>query len=176
MRCPSRINMVTCYFSPIHSLCVEPAVSLATVFEKLGTCPYAACNLYPFTAKWTEIFHRSVVWTGLKPAAFSTAVNHSNHSAIASLFLFLCTHRKFPVMGIPVSTVFSPSIQASQLLTILVLKCDHVQFTLATYKRGYPHNIFLIFPWKHNMLWYPLEAPLWGASNEYPQHMFLWRN
>ena len=23
---------------------------------------------------------------------------------------------------------------------------------------------------------YSLEAPHWGASNEYPQHMFLWRN
>ena len=23
---------------------------------------------------------------------------------------------------------------------------------------------------------YLLEAPRWGASNEYPQHMFLWRN
>ena len=26
------------------------------------------------------------------------------------------------------------------------------------------------------MLWYSLEAPWQGASNEYPQHMFLWRN
>ena len=26
------------------------------------------------------------------------------------------------------------------------------------------------------MLWYSLEAPEWGASNEYPQHMFLWTN
>ena len=26
------------------------------------------------------------------------------------------------------------------------------------------------------MLWYSLEAPRRGASNEYPQHMFLWRN
>ena len=26
------------------------------------------------------------------------------------------------------------------------------------------------------MLWYSLEAPLRGASNEYPQHMFSWRN
>ena len=25
------------------------------------------------------------------------------------------------------------------------------------------------------MLWVLLEAPQWGASNEYPQHMFLWR-
>ena len=23
---------------------------------------------------------------------------------------------------------------------------------------------------------YSLEAPYWGASNEYQQHMFLWRN
>ena len=26
------------------------------------------------------------------------------------------------------------------------------------------------------MLWYSLEAPHRGASNEYPQHMFSWRN
>ena len=26
------------------------------------------------------------------------------------------------------------------------------------------------------MLWYLIEAPLWGASNEYPQHMFLWQS
>ena len=26
------------------------------------------------------------------------------------------------------------------------------------------------------MLWYSLEAPLRGASNKYPQHMFLYRN
>ena len=26
------------------------------------------------------------------------------------------------------------------------------------------------------MLWYSLEAPRIGASNEYPQHMFLWTN
>ena len=48
-------------------------------------------------------------------------------------------------------------------------------FSIATDKRGYPHNIFLISPRKH-MLWYSLEAPQQGASNEYPQHMFAWRN
>ena len=26
------------------------------------------------------------------------------------------------------------------------------------------------------MLWYSLEVPHGGASNEYPQHMFSWRN
>ena len=36
-------------------------------------------------------------------------------------------------------------------------------------------NIFLISPRKH-MLWYSLEAPQRGASNEYTQHMFSWRN
>ena len=36
-------------------------------------------------------------------------------------------------------------------------------------------NIFLISPRKH-MLWYSLEAPRRGASNEYPQHMFTRRN
>ena len=53
-------------------------------------------------------------------------------------------------------------------------------------------GIFLIFPLKH-MFWvlithnicfhgeviccgYSLEAPWHGASDEYPQHMFSWRN
>ena len=26
------------------------------------------------------------------------------------------------------------------------------------------------------MLWYSIEAPRWGASNEYAQHMFSWRD
>ena len=26
------------------------------------------------------------------------------------------------------------------------------------------------------MLWYSLEAPCWGTSDEYSQHMFSWRN
>ena len=42
-------------------------------------------------------------------------------------------------------------------------------------KSGCHVNIFLISPRKH-MLWYSLEAPRQGASNEYPQHMFSWRN
>ena len=36
-------------------------------------------------------------------------------------------------------------------------------------------NIFLISEQK-DMLWYSLEAPRRGASNEYPQHMFSSRN
>ena len=34
---------------------------------------------------------------------------------------------------------------------------------------------FLISPWKH-LSGYSLAAPCWGASNEYPQRMFPWRN
>ena len=34
--------------------------------------------------------------------------------------------------------------------------------------------IFLIFLRKH-MLWYSLEAPRYGASNECTKHMFSWR-
>ena len=52
---------------------------------------------------------------------------------------------------------------------------------IATGKRGYPHNILFVSILKH-MLWVligsasALEAPRQGASNEYPQHMLLWRN
>ena len=37
---------------------------------------------------------------------------------------------------------------------------------IATDKRGYPHNIFLISP-QNICCGYSLEAPRWGASNEY---------
>ena len=61
--------------------------------------------------------------------------------------------------------------------------------SIATDKRGYPHNIFLI-SWRKHMLWvlirsasprktccgYSLEVPHWGTSNEYPQHMFSHRD
>ena len=54
-------------------------------------------------------------------------------------------------------------------------------------KRGYPqigglqirggfHIIFSLFLYKNICCGYSLEAPRWDASNEYPQHMFLWRN
>ena len=36
-------------------------------------------------------------------------------------------------------------------------------------------DIFLISLQKTYVVYY-LEAPCRGASNEYPQHMFLWRN
>ena len=36
-------------------------------------------------------------------------------------------------------------------------------------------DIVLISPWKH-ILWYSLEAPKWGTSNEYQQHIFSNRN
>ena len=45
-------------------------------------------------------------------------------------------------------------------------------------KAGDPVNIFLISPRKH-MLWVLIGSaspPRRGASNEYPQHMFSWRN
>ena len=48
---------------------------------------------------------------------------------------------------------------------------------IVTDKRRYPHNIFLISRWIH-MLWILIRSasPRRGASNEYPQHMFLLRN
>ena len=41
--------------------------------------------------------------------------------------------------------------------------------------KGYLVNIFL-YLFKNICCGYSLEAPRWGASNEYPQHMILWRN
>ena len=47
--------------------------------------------------------------------------------------------------------------------------------SIATDKRGYPHNIFSYFSTK-TCCGYSLEVPHRGTSNEYPQHMFLLRN
>ena len=35
--------------------------------------------------------------------------------------------------------------------------------------------IFVLFFYKKHMLWYSLEGPHWGTSNEYPQHMVSWK-
>ena len=53
-------------------------------------------------------------------------------------------------------------------------------------KRGIQVSIFLIPPWivlifflflmKKYMLWVLIISPRWGASNEYPQCLFSWRN
>ena len=42
--------------------------------------------------------------------------------------------------------------------------------------KGSIHKIVFLFLYVKNMLWYSLEAPRRGASNEYPQHMYLWSN
>ena len=49
------------------------------------------------------------------------------------------------------------------------------QSIIALDKRGYPQNTFLISP-QNIGCGYSLEVPRQGASNEYPQHMFVWRN
>ena len=48
--------------------------------------------------------------------------------------------------------------------------CKNVQTNLNFLKYWF----FRISPWKH-MLWFLLEAPHRGISNEYSQHMFSWR-
>ena len=64
---------------------------------------------------------------------------------------------------------------------VYTIKCKQKQLEqsirrlIATDKRGYPHNIFL-FLHENICCGYSLEAPRRGASNEYPQHMFTWRN
>ena len=74
--------------------------------------------------------------------------------------------------------VFSPvlylTFSVKQNKNTLILKTpitapDKVLFQLKII------DFFFISLQKH-MLWYSLEVPHWGTSNEYPQHMFSWRN
>ena len=39
-----------------------------------------------------------------------------------------------------------------------------------------PKKVLIFFLFLHENVWYSLEAPHQDASNEYPQHMFSWRN
>ena len=57
---------------------------------------------------------------------------------------------------------------------VFTLACTYNKLIIAPDKR-YTHDIFL-FLHKKICCGYSLEAPRWGASNEYPQHMFLLRN
>ena len=43
-------------------------------------------------------------------------------------------------------------------------------------KRMFIRLIFFLLLHENLCCGYSLEAPHGGASNEYPQHMFLWRN
>ena len=67
-------------------------------------------------------------------------------------------------------TIFTLHILTAYLLIIFIAPVKALFFF-----QPKSTDIFLISPQKH-MLWYSLEVPHWGTSNEYPQHMFLWRN
>ena len=79
-------------------------------------------------------------------------------------------------------------------MLMVLIKSTSLRCFIGLDKGGYLVNIFLISPQKH-MLWvlirsasgfsyfstktcygYSLEAPYRDPSNEYPQHMFSWRN
>ena len=59
---------------------------------------------------------------------------------------------------------FSSPMQTLYLMSALV-KFDQ-QYSVASDKNGYPHNIFLYFSMK-TCYRYSLEVPRWGTSNEY---------
>ena len=61
---------------------------------------------------------------------------------------------------------------------IIWITCLSRADSRAPEKRGYPHNIFIISPWKgiYICCGYSLEVPRWVTSNEYSQHTFWWRN
>ena len=62
-------------------------------------------------------------------------------------------------------------------LTLLVLPCFHILVGRSELQiRGGIHIILFLFLDKNICCGYSLEAPCWGASNEYPQHMFSLRN
>ena len=86
---------------------------------------------------------------------------YDRKSALKSIQLRNCCQQFFVYQNI--------ASNMSKLKTISMLSL------IATDKRGYPHNFFLFLD-KNICCGYSLEVPRWGASNEYPQHMFSLRN
>ena len=67
-------------------------------------------------------------------------------------------------------------IQDTIFLTQPPQNLDEIKFKdIGLDKSGYQVNSFLISPRKHYVV-VLIKAPWRGASNEYPKHMFLWRN
>ena len=63
-------------------------------------------------------------------------------------------------------------------ISMMIYRCTVttiINIYIATDKRGI-HIIFFLFLHENICCWYSLEAPRRGASNEYQQHMFSWRN
>ena len=93
-----------------------------------------------------------------------TSIPSMVHSYLTS-FLFSFGFKELSAkMSSSFGTSFLPSAENIRNYIIIDLN-----------RRDHLRNIFLISPWKH-MLWYSLEVPCWGTSNEYTQHMFSWRN
>ena len=65
------------------------------------------------------------------------------------------------------------AIQPELLDTIQRSHIDFLNY-IGLVKSGY--QVVFLFLNKNICCGYSLEAPQWGASNEYPQHMFLLRN
>ena len=94
-----------------------------------------------------------------------------------------------------------PKLKAYILICWLYIKAIVLDKMLFFFFQSKSIDIFPILPWKHmlwvlirsalprcfypqhkffsswkHILWYSVEAPQQGASTEYPQHMFSWRN
>ena len=63
--------------------------------------------------------------------------------------------------------IFAPNKDSDPLICRFLVQISH------SFSRKV--LIFILFLHK-NLLWYSLEVPHRGTSNEYPQHMFSWRN
>ena len=64
--------------------------------------------------------------------------------------------------------------------SVLVMFYAPCKYTISQFKIKHFFNwtelIFLLISHENICCGYSLEVPLWGTSNEYPQHIFLWRN
>ena len=76
-----------------------------------------------------------------------------------SLFRVFAVHLEKPMLLAEVPATLN---QTADEQANFSCSCHYI----ATDKRGYPHDIFLISQQKH-MLWYSLEVPQRGTSNEY---------
>ena len=83
--------------------------------------------------------------------------------------------KKYHQLGVCLLCLESDKGNIVRLIQI-IFKRGWWMMVIATEIRGGIHIIFFLFLHENICCGYSLEAPYRGASNEYPQHMFLWRN
>ena len=82
--------------------------------------------------------------------------------------LRLAMTQPYSILHVSMTTTPKCPDQSIHPRSTLILATDRAFFFI--------RKMLISFLYLHENMWYSLEAPRQGASNEYPQYMFSWRN